>query len=125
MYGAKKIVSAYKGIFSLVLMLFFVVSAFGKGVAVKNIVAHKHGKETAYKYWLNAIESDDDTDDFSGGLANDDTDDTHFVLPDLVTAPKPLSIQGSNAKMFAIYAPGTNFYDIALYDLYCNWKFHL
>lgn len=125
MYGTKKIANTYKGIFALVLMLFFAVSAFGKGLAVKTTFSHKSGKESAGKYLLTAIEADDDANDFFSQLTDNDADDADFVLPGFITAPKPLSIQGSTANTFANYAACTKFYNIALYDLYCNWKFHL
>jgi hypothetical protein len=122
----RKIVNNYKGLVTFVLVLFFLTTGFAKGLTAKGASHFK--KETALKNAskqnVSQFVEDQSPLSFLDQLNDSDINDGDFVLFNNFDSSFAVAVIGGQAN-FAGFPPVTKQYTISLYDLYCNWKFHL
>lgn len=124
MKAIRKIIDANKEYFSLCLLLVFLTAS-----TARNIVSVFEGIDTIeadYTKKGQYLISADDEDSALGTLSlkDSDADDIELIYYGNYTAQKQLSIPVSGHDFFQ-ESEYLSTYNIPLYDLYCNWKFHL
>ena len=129
MKAIRNIVNGNKGFVTFWLVLLFLNAALTRSVLFASGSGPDSKIETTHhdsgsKYDLAAISDDDSGLNFPGQFKKDtDSDDVEFVFFGNYS-PKPqihrLAKQGFSET--GLYHEG---YKVPLYDLFCNWKFHL
>jgi len=122
----RKMVDSNKGFYTFWLIMVFLSALFVRNIA--GIIPVKSDKEkvehTEYKYDITATADDDSgSDSFDRFDKGFDPDDTEFILFENPFSKLTFSFQ-EKAQFKAIDLQKQT-YNNALYDLYCNWKFHL
>lgn len=121
-------VGSNKGFFSFWLILFFLNAGFAKNIAataaIKFEKASTDHHTTGSKNDVAAIsDSDSDADFFYQLKKGIDTDDLEFTtFGDYFSKPV---VRFQRQHQFADVTVRPEIYRGSLYDLYCNWKFHL
>lgn len=125
MKAIRKIVNSNKGIISFCLVLFFLTAGFAKSFASGlPFNVKKATRITFVKQVVNQVKQQGSRFSFLDQLKDSDADDFEFALFGNYTAPNSLPVVDTKQK-FAEFASYNNIYSNSLYDLYCNWKFHL
>lgn len=119
----RKIVNSKKGIFT-----FWLVIVFMGALCIKNIApiisAKGQVSYSGYKYDLTAVSDDDSATGFFDSFDKDfDSDDSEFLLFENLSSKLNFTFQEKH--QYTITDVPQQAYNDALYDLYCNWKFHL
>jgi len=123
----RKIIDSNKGLVAFCLMLFFLIAGLSKSVvsvissnAKKEIVTHS----TFSKHALTSSNAAGSALSFLDQLKDTDTDDVEFAFFGNYINPSFLPNVAKEHK-FPQFVAYNNIYSGQLYDLYCNWKFHL
>ena len=124
----RNMINSNKGFFSFWLVLFFLNAGFAKNIA--GIATAKPQKEatenrtTGSKHDLTAIaDADSDSGFFDQLKKGLDTDDLEFTFFGAFSS-KPI-VRFQPQQQYADISMRPEIYKGSLYDLYCNWKFHL
>jgi len=122
----RKITDNNKGFATFCLVLFFVMAGFAKSFAAKMPTHFK--KEVALKdvskHTLVQFVAEESDVSFLDQLTDGDSNDIEFVFFGNDSASKTILPENTERK-FTEFAQYKNADASALYDLYCNWKFHL
>lgn len=124
MKAIRKIVKANKEILSLWLLLFFLAASTGRNVV--SVFEPAHSSEAHYEkngqYSVSAAVDDSILGTIS--LKDSDVDDIELIYYGDYTAQKQ-AVLPTEEQNIVQYTEQYSTYKIPLYDLYCNWKFHL
>ena len=116
-----------KGFLSLLLIFVFLNACFVKSIsagAPKFKKSETERRESGSKHDLTAISDTDSESGFFDQLKKGlDTDDLEFAFFGTFSS-KPIA-QFQRQQQFADVNMRPEIYRGSLYDLYCNWKFHL
>ena len=125
MKAIRKIVNSNKGMISFCLVLFFLTAGFAKSFATGLPFKVKKATTTTFvKHVVNQVKEQGSRLSFLDQLKDSDADDFEFAFFGNYTVPNSLPVVDTKQK-FAEFASYNNIYSNSLYDLYCNWKFHL
>jgi len=125
MKAIRKIVNSNKGMISFCLVLFFLTAGFAKSFATGLPFKVKKATTTTFvKHVVNQVKQQGSRLSFLDQLKDSDSDDFEFAFFGNYTAQNLLPVVDTKQK-FAEFASYNNIYSNSLYDLYCNWKFHL
>jgi len=127
MNSLRKNINNNKGLVALLLVLFFLTAGLSKSIASflslhSDVVSASHN--TAHKQLLSCAGNGSSSFTFLDQLKDTDTDDAEFAFfgHDYTTSFLPSFDKAYKFPQFVAY---NNVYSGQLYDLYCNWKFHL
>jgi hypothetical protein len=128
MNNIRKITEGNRGFTALLLILVFLNVSFGRNVsAVFSAPVHQEVSKADNGFAKQDVtaQSDDDSklgfwDQFK---KDTNSDDFEFVLFD--TCASKLAVPYTGKHEYAAAAGYKDIYAVPLYDLYCNWKFHL
>ena len=129
MKAIRKTVNSNKGFITFWLVLFFFTAGFAKSFVSVFPSNHKSGNTAqtfSSKHVLTTASDSDASLSFIDQLKGGDGDDNdlEFAFFGNYTFPQfygPVTAE----KNFAEFTPQNTIYSVPLYDLYCNWKFHL
>jgi hypothetical protein len=124
MRAIRKIVDNNKGLVTFLLVLFFLTTGLAKGFAGKAPSLHKNDKNAVKPELSNVTEADDNLLSFLGQFTDGDIDDAAITITDNYAVNKIFACEAATQK-FAECNSYKNYYSVALYDLYCNWRHHL
>ena len=126
MKAIRKIVNGNKGFIIFWLVLFFLTAGFAKSLASGLSLKGKSGTGTTFvKHVVNSVKEADSRLNFLDQLKDgSDSDDLEFAFFGTNNAPGILPTVDVKHK-FTEFSSYNNIYSNSLYDLYCNWKFHL
>ena len=123
----RKIINSNKGLVAFWLVLFFLSAGLSKSFvsaislhAKKEVAAHS----TFSKHALTTAAEDDSSLSFLDQLKDSDSDDVEFAFFGNYYNSPVIPIVANEHK-FPQFEAYNNIYSGQLYDLYCNWKFHL
>ena len=128
MKSIRKMINSNKGFAAFLLLFVFLNAGFMKGIT-GSIAATSQKTETARhnstsKFDIVAASEGDSGSGFFDQLKKDiDPDDTDFIL--FGTIFTKLFSEVQEQHQFADVTNNPEPYSVPLYDLYCNWKFHL
>ena len=122
----KKITYNNKGFSTFCLVLFFLMAGFAKSFAAKMPTHFKNevGYKETSKQTLTQFFAEEYDFSFLDQLTNGDSNDIEFAFFGVTTSSRTISPENT-AREFTEFAQYKNADASALYDLYCNWKFHL
>ncbi|MFP9115881.1 hypothetical protein ACLI1A_18215 [Flavobacterium sp. RHBU_3] len=124
MKALKNITTKSKGMTTLCMVLFFLFASVAKGFAYRLPVNMAADKKAPAKTWL-TVSVKQTTPEVLNQLPDTDGDDSDLVLFYNFTTPNTTTRQSNspqNNRNAALYSDN---YHVPLYDLYCNWKYHL
>lgn len=124
MKATANITSTCKGIRTLCMVLVFLLASVYKGFAYRLPVTAAVDKKAPAKTWF-AANVKQAAPEVLNQLPDADGDDTDLILfHNYITQNITKQQSGSpkNNRNTALYSEN---YHIPLYDLYCNWKYHL
>lgn len=124
MKAVRKIVHTNKEFFSFWLLLFFITASNARNVAPVFQDIHpveNHHANSGKSFVSVAI---DDTDFGALSLKDSDVDDIELIYCGNYTAQSSVIVP-TEEQSFLQYSKHSSSYKVPLYDLYCNWKFHL
>lgn len=111
-------------------MLFIFLNAgFAKSVSAGSVsksdkLEVTQQNNSVSKYDLTAASLDDSEDNFFAQFKKDsDSDDSEFIFCNNFYSKAIINFQ--EQQQFAEISMRSEMYSHSLYDLYCNWKFHL
>ena len=115
-----------KGYITFWVVLFFLTAGLAKSLVTAFPSGHKKDltHSTFAKNVLTQTTEDGSGLSFLDQLRDSGADDLEFAFFGSFTIPHFLPAIASRQK-FAEFSPYCNIYSVSLYDLYCNWKFHL
>jgi len=113
-----------KGFFAFWLLLFFVTASNARNVVsfFQDIHPTEFHHSSPGKYLLSTAVDESEIGIFQ--LKDSDIDDIEFIYYDNYSLHNPVILPGEEHD-FAVAEEYYCAYKIPLYDLYCNWKFHL
>jgi hypothetical protein len=126
MSNLKKIVINNKGIVAFVLMFIFLATGFAKSVipAVPSFSKKESLNHHTFKNVLRAGSASSASVNFFDPLKDSDNDDLEFAL--FGNEPNTYYLEfTSKSQTVTLSDVQHSVYIHQLYDLYCNWKFHL
>jgi hypothetical protein len=117
-----------KGFFSFCLLFIFLNAGFAKNIAAGFVSKSDKVEVTHHnsvsKYDLTATSLDDSEDNVFDQLKKDSSpDDSEFIFITNFSSKAIINFQEQH--QFAEIGMCSEMYSDSLYDLYCNWKFHL
>lgn len=121
----RTVVKKNKGLFSLWLLLSFITAATARNIApvFQELSATEKAQNLhPSKYSVTAAADESAFNNLSP--KDSDADDIEFICFDDYTNKKSIAFP-VNQHDFIEIADFYSGYSIPLYDLYCNWKFHL
>jgi hypothetical protein len=121
----RTVVNSNKGIFSFWLLLFFLTAATGRNVvpAFQDLHLTEKGHDfKPGKYDVSAAADESDLGTLSP--KDSDVDDVEFTYYSNYSSQRSVVVSAEQHDFVEVaeHYPG---YNVPLYDLYCNWKFHL
>jgi hypothetical protein len=120
----KVIIRNNKGLVALMLLLCFLTTGFAKSLNVKLQPSHSgETKKQCGKQVLNAAEENTSQSFFD--TFDSDTDDADLFFHEPFPLQKFSFAEAISIVTKSAYSLYSENYNVALYDLYCNWKFHL
>ena len=128
MKSIRNMIQGNKGFTAFLLLFVFLNAGFIKGitgsVSTKSQKTETGRHASASKFDLVSADEDDSDSGFFDQLKKDiDSDDSDFILFANFTS-KPYT-QFQRKHQFADANLRPEMYRESLYDLYCNWKFHI
>lgn len=125
MKAIRTVVNSNKGLFSLWLLLFFLTAATGRNVVPAFQDLHHTEKTHHFKLGKYDVSAAADESDLGSLSPKDsDVDDVEFTYYTNYSNQKSVVVSVEQHN-FAKVTEHASCYSIPLYDLYCNWKFHL
>jgi len=122
----RKITDNNRGFVTFCLVLFFFMAGFAKSFAAKMPTHFKKEsglKETSKQTFTQFVAEESDFS-FLDQLKDTDANDIEFAFFWTYPASKTILPENTERK-FTEFVQYKNADTSALYDLYCNWKFHL
>ena len=123
----RKIINNNKGVVAFLLVLFFLTAGLSKSlISAMSLNAKKETAthNTLSKHALTPADGAESSLSFLDQLKDTDTDDVEFAFFGNYINPSFLPNVAKEHK-FPQFVAYNNIYSGQLYDLYCNWKFHL
>lgn len=123
----RKIINNNKGAVAFLLVLFFLTAGLSKSfVSAISLNAKKEGATHGMvsKHTLATANQAGSSLSFLDQLKDTDSNDAEFAFFGNYSNPQFLSVVAKEHK-FSGFIAYNNVYSGQLYDLYCNWKFHL
>jgi hypothetical protein len=124
MKTVRAIINNNKGLVTFMLLLCFLTTGFAKSLSVNAQPSHRgEAKKLSGKQFVNAAydnASQSFLDQFDG-----DADDADLFFHEPFAAQKFTFAGVVSTVTKPAYSLYSENYNVALYDLYCNWKFHL
>lgn len=112
-----------KGFVALLLLLCFLTTGFAKSLNTTVAAQGTLAKKQPAKQMFGA--ANEDASQSFLDTSDGDADDAHLFFHEPSATQKfSFAAEGSATSLSAALRYSEN-YNVALYDLYCNWKFHL
>jgi hypothetical protein len=119
-------VNGNKGFISLLLIFLFLAAGLTRNLIFTLPSIHKAEAShfnSSSKYLLTAATGEESGQSFLDQLKDSDADDVEVLFfSNYITK---LIIPPAAKHEFSDFTPYRSLYRVPLYDLYCNWKFHL
>ena len=126
MNRVRNIVNSNKGLITFWLLVIFLTAGLSKSlVSVLHTVAKKEAvTHAAFKHVVTTDNAATSSLSFLDQFKDTDSDDLEFAFFGNSVNPQFLPVVVKQQK-FTEFASYSSIYTGQLYDLYCNWKFHL
>ena len=123
MKTVRGIINNNKGFVAFLLLFSFLTTGFAKGLSI-NLPSHGSASKKQVAKQMFSVAEDDASQSFLDKF-DGDTDDADLFFHEPFPAQKFTFAETISIVTKPAYSLYSENYNVALYDLYCNWKFHL